>query len=87
MNEDFWGSFDPKDIADLEARAEKIERDSHLYYDVHMMVSKDGAEEFVDCYRAALMGDLEAMASMMTFAAMVAQSVMVALSEQDETEA
>lgn len=74
---DFFENFDPRDIAELKARAEKIEEKEGLFYDVHMTVPHEGAIQFIETYQYALMGNLEAMSSLMTFAAMVAQSLMM----------
>lgn len=80
---DFFKNFDPKDIAELRARAEKIEEKEGLFYDVHMTVPHEGAVEFIETYQYALMGNLEAMSSLMTFAAMVAQALMMWVEPED----
>lgn len=81
---DFFEMFDPKDIAELRSKAEKIQRDSELYYDVHMMVPHESALHFIDTYRHALIGDTQSMSSLLMFAAMVAHSLMTSIQEQDE---
>lgn len=81
---DFFEMFDPKDIAELRAKANKIEEDSTLYYDVHMMVPHESALQFIDTYRYALTGDLTAMSAMLMFSAMVAHSLMTSIQDQDK---
>lgn len=80
---EFFEMFDPKDIAELKAKAQKIERDSEMYYDVHMMVPHEAAMQFVDTYRFALTGDYTAMSTLMMFAAMVAHSLMATIIESE----
>lgn len=82
--DEFFKNFDPKDIADLQARAERIEEKEGLFYDVHMTVPHEGAVQFIETYKYALMGDLEAMSSLMTFAAMVAQTLMMWMDGEEE---
>lgn len=81
---DFFEMFDPKDIAELRAKANKIEQDSELYYDVHMMVPHESALHFIDTYRYALTGDLSAMSALLMFAAMVAHSLMTSIQDQGQ---
>jgi hypothetical protein len=81
---DFFKNFDPKDIADLQARAEKIEEKEGLFYQIHMTVPYEGAVEFIETYKFALTGDLFAMSSLMAFAAMVAQSLMISIDQDGD---
>jgi len=78
--------FDPRDIEELNAKANKIERDSELYYDVHMMVPHEAAMQFIDTYRYALTGNYDAMSALMMFSAMVAHSLMTIITESGEEE-
>jgi hypothetical protein len=81
---DFFEMFDPKDIAELRAKANKIEEDSTLYYDVHMMVPHESALQFIDTYRFALTGDIHAMSALLMFSAMVAHSLMSTLQDKED---
>lgn len=82
--DDFFKNFDPKDIAELKARAEKIEENEGLFYDIHMTVPHEGAVQFIETYKYALMGDLEAMSALMTFAAMIAQTLLMWIEEEPD---
>ena len=87
MNEsqdDFFKNFDPKDIAELEARAERIEQKEGLFYDVHMTVPHEGAVQFIETYEYALIGDLEAMTSLLMFAAMIARTLMMWIDNEED---
>jgi hypothetical protein len=82
----FFEMFDPKDIEELNAKARKIEKDSELYYDLHLMVPHEAATQFIDTYRFALTGDYDAMSALMMFAAMVAHSLMASIEDRGEEE-
>lgn len=81
---DFFEMFDPRDIEELKAKANKIQEDSELYYDLHIMVPHDAAMQFIDTYRYALTGNYEAMSSLMMFSAMIAHSLMASIAEPGE---
>lgn len=79
MSESFFSKFDPKDIADLDARAEKILQGADTYYEVNMLVPREGALQFIETYEMALGGDILAMSSLMALSAIIAQSLMTSI--------
>jgi len=57
--------IDPKDIAELTAMAEKVVKDANTYYEIKMLVTHEGAEDFIEAYNAALDGNFMAMIPLM----------------------
>jgi len=71
--------FDPEDIADLAARARKIEEDLLTSYELTIIISHESAIDFVNKYQHARRGDISAMYDMMVVLHTIAQSVQMAL--------
>jgi len=82
--DDFFEQFDPKDIAELRTRAEKIQKNEGLFYDVHMTIPHEGATQFVETYVLAASGNLNAMSSLLIFASMVAQALSTWIEDDDD---
>jgi hypothetical protein len=77
---DFEG-IDPKDIEDLRARAERIVADSDTYYEISLLVSHSGAEEFMELYHQAVDGQMAPLLELMGIIHILASSLMIAMSE------
>jgi len=75
MSDEFLNSFDPKDIEDLQTRAEKIEEDLSTYYQLVLRVPHDGAIEFVESYYSAVEGNIAAVVALMSFVAQVVEAL------------
>lgn len=79
--------FDPEDIADLAARAKKIEQDLLTSYELTIIISHESAVDFVNKYASARTGDIHALYDMMVVLHTIARSVQMALDadyEDDE---
>jgi hypothetical protein len=75
--------FDPEDIADLEARAKRIEHDHDTYFELTLVVNAHGAKEFLRKYYEAKDGEVMSFLDMMMIVHAIAKSLEEALS-QDE---
>lgn len=80
---DFEG-IDPKDIEELNARAERIMRDSETYYEITLLVSHQGAVEFMELYDQALDGQMTPLLELMGIIHILARSLTIAMSEDEE---
>ncbi len=77
---DFEG-IDPNDIADLQARAEKIVRDADTFYEVSLMVSHPGAVEFMEMYEDACNGSMSSLLELMGLIHILARSLTIAMND------
>jgi len=73
MSDEFLNSFDPKDIEDLQARADKIESDADTFYEIKLMIPHSGAEAFISTYVNATDGNIMAMLELMSFVTTVVE--------------
>lgn len=81
---DEFEGIDPADIADLEAKARKIEEDAMTFYRIVIEMTHDSAEEFLESYQDAVMGDLRAFSRMMQYVNSLAYHIFVAVTEDPE---
>lgn len=79
---DFEG-IDPDDIEELNARAERIVRDSETYYEISLLVSHQGALEFKELYNDATDGNTAALLELMGVIHILARSLAIAMSDED----
>lgn len=79
---DFDG-IDPKDIAELRARAERIVKDATTYYEIGLYVPHEGAKEFLDSYDKASKGSAMALMDLLMFVHVIAQSLREAVEEEN----
>lgn len=77
---DFDG-IDPDDIEELQARAAKIVNDAETYYEISLLVSHQGAEEFMELYEAATDGDMSSLLELMAVIHILARSLTVAMGD------
>lgn len=75
MSDEFINSFDPKDIEDLQARAEKIESDADTFYEIKLLIPHNGAEAFINTYLNATEGNIMAMLELMSFVTTVVETL------------
>lgn len=75
MTDDFLEQFDPDDIEELQASAERIIGDQGVMYEMTIVFSAESAEQFVSMYMDASEGDIMAMASMMGMLHFLASSL------------
>ena len=75
MSDEFLNSFDPKDIEDLQARAEKIELDADTFYEIKLLIPHSGAEAFISTYMNATEGNIMVMLELMTFVTTVVETL------------
>jgi hypothetical protein len=73
MSDEFLNSFDPQDLADLQARANKIESDSDTFYEIKLLIPHSGAEAFISTYMNATEGNIMAMLELMSFVTTVVE--------------
>lgn len=73
--------FDPKDIEDLNARAERIVRDAETYYEISLLVSHAGAIEFMELYEQAVDGQMAPLLELMGIIHILANSLTIAMTE------
>jgi len=75
MSDEFLNSFDPKDIADLQARAERIESDANTYYELVLRIPHEGAVGFINAYLSAVEGNIMAVMELMSFITQVVEAL------------
>lgn len=76
-----FDGINPDDIADLQARAERIVRDAETYYEVSLMVSHEGAVEFMDMYGEACRGNMSSLLELMGLIHILARSLTIAMDD------
>jgi len=76
--------FDPNDIAELSAMAERIVKDSNTYYEVRMLVTHEGAEDFIEAFNASLDGNFMAMIPLMNVLHLIGTSLAESMDGDDE---
>lgn len=76
-----FDGINPEDIAELKARAEKIVEDANTYYEVSLMVSHDGAVEFMDMYDDACRGNMSSLLELMGIIHILARSLTIAMDD------
>ena len=75
MSDEFLNSFDPKDIEDLQARADKVEEDLNTYYQIVLKIPHEGAEQFLISYYSAVEGNIMAVMELMSFVTQVVEAL------------
>jgi len=75
MSDEFLNSFDPKDIEDLQARAERIESDANTYYELVLRIPHEGAVGFINAYLSAGEGNIMAVMELMSFITQVVEAL------------
>lgn len=75
MSDEFLNSFDPKDIEDLQARAEKIDSDVNTYYELILRIPHEGAVGFIEAYFSAVEGNIMAVMELMSFITQVVEAL------------
>jgi len=76
-----FDGINPGDIAEIRARAEKIVEDANTYYEVSLMVSHDGAVEFMDMYDDACRGHMSSLLELMGIIHILARSLTIAMDD------
>lgn len=82
MNE--FDGIDPADIADLEARARRITDDAETFYRIVIEMTHDSAEDFLESYQDAVMGDIRSFARMMQYVNSLAYHIFLAVTDENE---
>ena len=75
MSDEFLNSFDPKDIEDLQARAERIESDANTYYELILRIPHEGAVGFINAYLSVVEGNIMAVMELMSFITQVVEAL------------
>jgi hypothetical protein len=81
LSDEFMNSIDPKDIAELKARAEKIEHEADTYYEIKLMIPFEGAVQFLEAYEEAMTGDMMSIMNMLFVVGAIAESLKFQLDE------
>lgn len=81
-----FDGFDPADIADLKAKADKIVKNATTYYEIGMYVPHEGAEEFLAAYDKASQGDIMSLMDLLMFVHVIADSLREAVEDTSEQE-
>ena len=81
LSDDFFNSIDPKDLEDLQARAEKIEHEADTYFEIKLMIPFEGAVQFLESYEEAMSGDMMAIISMLYVVGAISESLKFQLDE------
>ena len=81
LSDEFLNSLDPKDIAELKARAEKVEHEADTYYEIKLMIPFEGAVQFLEAYEEAMTGDMMAIMNMLFVVGAIAESLKFQLDE------
>lgn len=76
-----FDGISPDDIAELQARAEKIVEDANTYYEVSLTVSHDGAVEFMEMYDDACRGNMSSLLELMGIIHILARSLTIAMDD------
>jgi hypothetical protein len=76
--------IDPKDIADLEAIARKIEIDNMTSYRITIVLNHETAIDFIESYEDSSNGDPVAFKHLLEYIGAIAFSVFTAVTEDDE---
>ena len=81
LSDEFLNSIDPQDLADLQARAEKVEHEADTYYEIKLMIPFEGAVQFLEAYEEAMTGDMMAIMNMLFVVGAIAESLKFQLDE------
>ena len=81
LSDEFMNSIDPKDIAELKARAEKVEHEADTYYEIKLMIPFEGAVQFLEAYEEAMTGDMMSIMNMLFVVGAIADSLKFQLDE------
>ena len=81
LSDEFMNSIDPKDIAELKARAEKVEHEADTYYEIKLMIPFEGAVQFLEAYEEAMTGDMMSIMNMLYVVGAIAESLKFQLDE------
>ena len=81
LSDEFMNSIDPKDIAELKARAEKVEHEADTYYEIKLMIPFEGAVQFLEAYEEAMTGEMMAIMNMLFVVGAIAESLKFQLDE------
>ena len=81
LSDEFMNSIDPKDIAELKARAEKVEHEADTYYEIKLMIPFEGAVQFLEAYEEAMTGDMMTIMNMLFVVGAIAESLKFQLDE------
>ena len=81
LSDEFLNSIDPQDLADLQARAEKVEHEADTYYEIKLMIPFEGAVQFLEAYEEAITGDMMAIMNMLFVVGAIAESLKFQLDE------
>ena len=81
LSDDFFNSIDPKDLEDLQARAEKIEHEADTYFEIKLLIPFEGAVQFLEAYEEAMTGDMMSIMSMLYVVGAISESIKFQLDE------
>lgn len=81
MSDEFLNSIDPQDLADLQARAEKVEHEADTFFEIKLMIPFEGAMQFLDSYEEAMTGDMMSIMNMLYVVGAIAESLKFQLDE------
>jgi hypothetical protein len=81
LSDEFLNSIDPQDLADLQARAEKVEHEADTYFEIKLMIPFEGAMQFLDSYEEAMTGDMMSIMNMLFVVGAIAESLKFQLDE------
>lgn len=75
MSDEFLNSLDPKDVEEMQARAERVELEADTFYEIKLMIPFEGAVQFLESYEEALSGDMMAIMNMLYVVGAIAESL------------
>lgn len=75
LSDEFLNSLDPKDIAELQARAEKVEHEADTFFEIKLMIPFEGAMQFLESYEEAMTGDMMSIMNMLYVVGAIAESL------------
>jgi hypothetical protein len=81
LSDEFLNSIDPQDLADLQARAEKVEHEADTFFEIKLMIPFEGAMQFLDSYEEAMTGDMMSIMNMLFVVGAIAESLKFQLDE------
>lgn len=84
MSDEFLEQFDPDDVAELRATAERIIDEDGVFYEMTLVFSAESAASFVNTYAQASEGDLMSMAQLMSMLYFLASSLNDSMQDEED---
>jgi hypothetical protein len=84
MSDEFLEQFDPDDVAELRATAERVMGEDGVCYEMTLVFSAESANSFIDTYAQASEGDFVSMAQLMSMLYFLASSLNDSINDTED---